>query len=62
MLKFNNGRGAIICDKCNYMIVDDCSMMTRKVFIKQSKKKRYCGECIRKRLKRDNEKSKENMD
>ena len=50
MVKFNNGRGAIVCNKCRIIINDNLSMMTKEAFDKHSVRRHYCGECIQKRI------------
>ena len=52
MLKFNGGKGAIICDRCRIIITDDCSNMSKKAFDINVKKKRFCITCIEKRFKK----------
>ena len=50
MLKFNGGRGAIICNKCRIVVKDDLSMMTKEVWEKNLVKRHYCGYCIQERI------------
>ncbi len=50
MLKFNNGKGAIVCNKCGTTIVDDCSLMSKKAWKRNSVKRHYCGHCIQVRI------------
>ena len=51
MYKFNNGRGAIICDKCRVVIKDGTWMMTKEAIKRYSTKKTYCSECVQDRIK-----------
>ena len=50
MLKFNNGKGVIVCNKCKTIIVNNCTLMTKKAWKRHSVKRHYCGYCIQVRI------------
>lgn len=45
-IRFNNGRGAITCDKCNIIIRENIDPRTIKNIY------HFCDKCVKKRLKR----------
>ena len=52
MVKFDGGRGCIICNKCRVVIRTNIFMaMAEKDIERYSKKRCYCGECIQNRIK-----------
>ena len=53
MLKFDGGRGCIICNKCRRTIRENVfNLMTKEHIERNSRKKHYCGLCKMKRLER----------
>ena len=50
MFKFNNGRGAIICDRCSVIIQEDVDC----VFIDKSYTEHVCYNCVVKENERNN--------
>ena len=47
MYKFNNGRGAVICDNCRIMIDRDISLEEyEEIYSKTGNKGDFCHNCI----------------